>query len=500
MRVRMSQASLTSLQGTGKPLHSSILFLPWVVLTQFFFLPPLALVSFFISPWFKRSTKIFAALALLAFLPLAPWLVDSFYSYQNLLWVRKFSQARKRFEYDEARVYLERIQGDSPLETLELGLMRLDHNLSGGLNGEREALCFKLLEQFELEFSKLAAPLRPAWDSWTLESLLEEMRYSGKISAGPRDAPWNFKSSSLSKQERARASGLFGVLCKGGFPVGGPAPLMLYALKTLPNGPRLKSLILKAVWLEALISAQPYLDSFELDFYLLAYLVQYSDSSLRVELEKSRGKSLEAELGEYVSQSPYHLKAYYFRGLLYLRQDKIKEAVSDWLHVFKLDVYFFDILERLLALMALAEPEGSTEALEIYFKAESVRFLKAEFSKSLELASKVLTLKNDLALGLRDEVLFNQGVMYRNNLKNYKKAVEVFDQLLSEKNTIRREEALYNLVMCQLELGDYQACETRIFQLIENHPNSEHRTKLELLLFYVKTLKILGRLTGGGKA
>jgi tetratricopeptide (TPR) repeat protein len=500
----MSLAPLAdSHRGAEKQYKSSVFLLPWAVLAQFFVMPPLALLSLFISPWFKWTTKVFTALVLLACLPAIPWLMDSLNSYQKLLWMRKFSQARKRFQYEEAQVFLDRIREDSPLEALELGLMKLDHSLSGGRQAERKLLLEQLLHLFEVEFSKLAASVRPSWDSWTFKDLLENLKNTGKISRGPRSAPWVFDSSTLSPQKKAQARRLFRVLCGGGSLAGGPTALMLYALKSLSDGPRLHRLILKAVWLEALLSEQAYLDSFGLDFYLLAYIVQHGDPALRSGLELSRGKSLEAELGEYVAQSPYHLKAYYFRGLLYLGQNKFKKAISDWLHIFKLDVYFFDIQARLMALLVLDNPQVSPETLgviELYFEAESVRFLKGEFSRSLEISDNLLLIQNKMAERLEDEVLFNQGVMYRNNIKNYEKAIEVFDRLLTFKSTIRKEEALYNLVMCQLELGRYKDCEVRIFQLFENHPNSEHRSKLELLLFYVKAIQVLKVLGKGVKA
>ena len=82
----------------------------------------------------------------------------------------------------------------------------------------------------------------------------------------------------------------------------------------------------------------------------------------------------------------------------------------------------------------------------IYEKAENVRFRNANFILAVQLFEELLDKEWDSKVRFRVN-FFNLGVIFRNNLKFYDKAILTFEEILIP-DSFRHEEARYNLIMC----------------------------------------------------
>jgi len=413
-----------------------------------------------------------------------PSLKELVRDYHQKLWIHKFFEARTRFQYQHAQSLLDRIPISSKQDQLGLNLLRMGHLM--GL-GDRERVGKIYLETKELFLGLAGELILDLQNQDRMDSLFRDVlsRYSKhkEIYRTP-------EGSGADLEELVDIGRLYDALVYGSGS-GGMSGLLEYALFLRHSEEDSRKLLSLAIELYFLLPEGSRGSVFSLEFFLLAYLVQFGSNEELGTLEKNWKKELEIELSEFVEQSPYHLKAYDLRGAFRLRRGEVSKSLEDWIHVFKIDVSHFSLFSRLNDLLNSHFDSQGIRTLEQYRHAERIRFSHAGFEKALELFSSLLDEQGMVAEMIRDEVHYNMGVIYRNNTQDYEKAIYSFEKILAMGENFRREMALYNLVMCHFQLGNYRECQKRIQELLEAFPSSDHGGKLEIILLYAKSLEIM---------
>jgi tetratricopeptide (TPR) repeat protein len=462
--------------------------MPWVLLVLLFAFPPAALVLFLRASRYPWTSKILVCLGCIVFCTLLPSLFESITQFHQKLWIRKFVQSRNQFKHAEADRFLNRIPIDSSLDKLEVGLLQMRHHMGQDEDNSTRKIYTSMMKTQREEFQRLDQGRVGSSPQQVLKEVISTYSQHKEI-----NFPRGIEREEISEEEQDEIGRLMGIIAWGALQ-GGMPPLLEYALSSKASKEDSFELLSHALILHFRMPEDIRMRVFTLEFYLLSYLIRFEDQVVLDRIEKAWRRSLDVELTEFVSQSPYHLKAYDLRGFYQNRYSNLKKAESDWVHVFKIDVTYFGVGDRLIRLtQSQADAEG-VEILSTYARAERLRFSNAQFLESLDLFGSLLEKKHPLSDSLRDEVLFNMGVIYRNNIKDYEKALEAFSKILEDEKSFRIEEAMYNLVMTELQLGNYSDCEARISEFLEKFPTSGHHEKLALILLYSKSLRLLSTL------
>ena len=468
----------------------------WVICALVFFCFPLAVVGYLFFGSYRLFHKLLA-IPVVLLMGYGAYQAYGYFSetYQQSMWLRKFFQSRSRFEYQRAQEFLNRVRAESGQDKIEIALVRAEHAL--GLGNEKEAQNnLKLAkEEFAKEFFNLCSKIKLDFKKIDFEVMFA--RYlKGGFYLNLETEFKEVKLPELKEREFYRnAISLYRSLVgrAGGSNI---SPILLNTVFMGGKQKEMQRQLRMAFVLKGLLSEL--VGPFSLDFLCLAYAIEFSSPDNLKLLEKHHRKSVSTLLEEYVLQSSYNLKGYLLRARFRIKKGELNGAIKDLHHIHKLDVRFFESYSLLQTQMT---SQKDLEFVGDYRRAEDLRFHTAEFERSIEISRDLLSRKSSKVLSsYQDEILFNLGVMYRNNLKDYQSAIEAFDEIMKLENTIRHEESLYNLVMCHLQLGDYPKAEESLNQLVRQFPGTDHRPRLKMIFVYIKIMETLNRLKPLGSA
>ena len=460
--------------------------MPWVLLSLVFIFPPLAVVLFLSSKRYSLTKKAMAGAFVLFVAYTFRGSEKILLEYQQNLWVHKFFEARTQFRYRDAEIFLRRIPLISNEDQLGLNLLSMGHLLSLGetdrvlqLYDETLRLFFSQIEILDPKFKQVDSQdltFKAIFETYLLKKDLQESPISDK--------------PEMNDSRLKDAVDLYSELIDGGIS-GGMTGLLEYAFFLKQDEKDSRRLLTCAIQLFFMVPERMRGSVFNLEFHLLAYLINFGSKEDLEQAEKNWKRSLDTELSEFVNQSPYNLKAYNLRGILRAKRGDWQGAFQDWMHVFKVDVSHFSVYENLTRALVALSRSGQGRFLEEYKEAENIRFSEAGFEKALNLFGGLLEASGEVPEMLRDEVYFNMGVIYRNNTLELDKAIQTFEQILSMPESFRREMALFNLAMCHFQLGHYERCQETIKKLIQEFPTSDQIGKLKLILINAKSLEII---------
>jgi hypothetical protein len=434
---------------------------PWVLAGGFFVFVPLGIVGVFCSPLVRFWSKLRFLLFLLLVLALLPKFIDYIDIFEYHRAKKRFSEEKNAFRYENALTVLQDIKPSEELGKLELLLEKssLYNSLGRGVKADES---FKqaqelFLQIFATEFSE------PSINRDFAELVNDFL--NRKLFFPPAENP--------QKQKIKELSGLH------------LPSLLQYALFS-GTKEEAEELILRAYQF-CVFSASGYGRS-TVEFYLLFYLVRFLPERIP-DFEKGWGKKLMAEIQTYARNSPYNLTARYLRAMVCELGADYAGALEDYLYIFMLDTRFFKVFERIKNLNYRLN-KAETDFLDKYLEAEDRRFFNADFTASLHLFEALLqelSIDSDYRM-FEEEILFNMGIIYRNNIRDYEKAVAVFRRIV-ELRSFRMEEGLYNLVMSCLSMGNTGDCEIYLKELLYRFPQTRHWKRLLTIRFYLQARK-----------
>lgn len=478
---------------------------PWCVMCQLFLFPPVGLFNLLVSKGFSWSIKTLM-LILSACFVLLLWGNKNFYQeHLNELWLSKYNQMKREFRYKKAGSYLYRRQFAKPAERLMELLLKIDYEYSVGskhvieLRKEAELILANLFAETLAEYINLLnhTGLSKA-QKYTTDHVLNFDNYydlfkkEGNLSWGVGRSPLPSAQQVLEAlsdhpTKLAKLKSLmenFEVILAS-LTYSRTQNLLTPLIMERQDIEKIKSLLTYASACRVILD---YKGGLKFYFYAYAALVKANTS---VDSQGKWSVSLSEMLDDFVDQSSFHLKAYMLRGIYRLSNGEMQKAREDFEHVFKLDVNFPQVWE----LLKILDIEPSClEALSLYRKAENLRFEDANFEKSLALFNDLLHISWDSRDRFKDEILFNMGVMYRNNLKDYEKAIECFSHILKIPDSFRHEEARYNLIMCYYYRRDFEAMESLTSQFMKSHSNSDRIPRIIMINVGMKLIKVFRRV------
>jgi tetratricopeptide (TPR) repeat protein len=221
-----------------------------------------------------------------------------------------------------------------------------------------------------------------------------------------------------------------------------------------------------------------------LEFWLSSWQILFS------------GEDIEAQtvtrISQAVSQSPYHLKAYYIRGRYHEIRGDFVGAMQDYLHVFSLDVFFLDVKPRLSKLMKDHGRENEVALVEHFFDSEVTRFQHRDLPKSVQKGYDLVSkLQDNGPKELLLEARYNLAFLLRVQLSRHQEAIEVLSEILSQDYSLREEQSLYHLGMAKLYLNDLKGSDKAFARLLDRYPSHEYQGRVELLRMMIRILKLV---------
>jgi len=456
---------------------------PWVILWFCFAIPPLGIFLMLQSSRFRIWTRALLVAVLVGLGGLVFHYKESIQEGISFIWYNKFRQSIRKFEYRQASEFLKKVHFHEELDQMEMEETWVNHHWSLGEEEEASQKLESLVARGLKLFDELLKELPESWSEGQ-EEAFEKYLSQGDFDPLPLRGEESAKLVLFEKKLLRKADRIV-IFLQGSPGVSSLEAPLIYMIFTSAQPHKARQILKALVYLHRILPDR--YSPFDLDFCLLAYHIQYSSSETLKDFEDNYHQDLLQSLSEYVDQSPYNLKARYLRGIYHRRNGDLKSAREDWLKVFKLDVRFMRVYEL------LRENVENDEflALKLYRESEDYRFFEADFPESIRRSRLLLAGDSAIHQVLRDEVLFNLGVIYRNNIKDYKEATACFEKILSFEESIRHEEALYNLVMCSLFQKDLKESERRMKELVQRFPQTKHRTKLRMLFVFLKTLQVL---------
>lgn len=472
---------------------------------QLFLFPPLGLLNLIVSKSFSWPIKMLTLFLSIILVVLMWWSRDLYQEHLNELWLSKYNQMRREFRYQKAGSYLYKRKVSKPEEKLMELLLRMDFEYSVGskhaieIRKEAELVLADLFTETLAEYiSLLNSSELVKRKNYSADQVLNFYHYY-QLFCKEGDLSWDVNKS--------------------------PIPTIKQGLEHLSNDPeKLNKLKLLRKNFEIILASLTYSKTQNLltplviewgdvekikllmtyasvcrmlldykgglKFYFYAYAALAKDDN-NVTKRARWSESLSQVLDDFVDQSPFHLKAYMLRGLFKLSTGQLRKAREDFEHVFKLDVNFPQVWELL---QTLDMESSDIEAMSLYHKAEILRFGNAHFEKSLAIFDSLMQRNWDGLDRFKDEILFNMGVMYRNNLKNYEEAIKCFNQILEIRDSFRHEEARYNLIMCHYYRRDFEAMESLTVQFMKSHSNSDRVPRIVMINVGMKLIKVFKKV------
>ena len=475
---------------------------------QLFLVPPLGLINLFLSKAFSFPAKLSSLLVVVVFVIAATRYQNIYHDHLNGLWLAKFKQLKREFKFEAAGVFLYKRQVSIPRESLMESLLRMDYESSTGNISSALAHLEEAQNKHDLLFNDtlknyldllISVGINP--ESLQYANRRGEFTHYYELFLRDSNLNWDIKTYTVPTISRAmevinsypeKIEALENIrkdftILMSSLVQSRPSNLLLPLMVKWGDLDRIKVLMARASLIRMILDTQ-----MDLKFYFYVLASRDTDLNTVNQLEKIGRNALEA-LNDYVNQSPFHLKAYMFRGLYFLENGNNFKAKLDFEHVFKLDVNYLEVSKYLYS--TKRNDRDMTE-VAIYKKAENVRFRNANFILAVQLFEELLDKEWDSKVRFRDEILFNLGVIFRNNLKVYDKAILTFEEILKIPDSFRHEEARYNLIMCHYYHGNYDAMEKVTKEFFKKHGNSERVPRLMMINVVMKLMKVLKMVLG----
>lgn len=477
----------------------------WCVMCQIFVFPPLGLLNLILSRAFSILAKIMTLAAVVFFL-ITVWMCREYYQdHLNQLWLAKFSQMKRQFRYEEAGFYLYQRELKKPEEQLMETLLRVDYEDSIGskkadnlrnLAESQHDILFR--ETFD-EYKNLVSIGKSSKSSGTQATQALDFDYYYTLFLREGGLNWDVRNYPITSLQQAKEmfrndpeklTRLKGLSQRFNQILASVASsntnnLLMPRLVEWNDIDKIKTLLMRASVARVILGYE-----MGLKFYFYAYLVRSGNQEAKNAI-KILGLNLEELLDDYVGQSPFNLKAFILRGLSRFDEGRLAEARLDFEYVFKLDVRYPGIWDRL---KSLDLNSADMEALRLYRKAEDLRFRRASFKEAIDLFQGLLIKDWSSKQKFEDELLFNMGVIYRNNLKLYEEAIRCFNRILTIKDSFRHEEARYNLIMCYYFHRDFDSMEVIAKQFLKFHSGSDRIPRIIMLNIGMKLIKVFRKI------
>jgi len=480
----------------------------WCVMCQLFLIPPIGLVNLLCSRAFSIPAKLVSLIVVIAFMTLVIRNKNIYDDHLNGLWLAKFKQFKRDFKFEAAGEYLYRRKVNKTREVLQESLLRMDYEYSMGRFSSALIHQKEAQETHDLLFTKtlkdyvdllITVGVNPKSSKFHnqrndfnhyYELFLKEPNLSWDIKEYTvpamsnileliKDLPEKYESLTDIRKN-------FTVLLSS-IVQSRPTSLLLPMMLEWKDIDRVKVLLARASLIHMILGMHT-----DLKFYFYAFASRDNNVAALEKLEKIGRNPLDA-LDDYVNQSPFHLKAYILRGLYFFENGNELKAKLDFEHVFKLDVNYMQVWAY-LNLLNLDSKDLA--AMELYKKAEDLRFRGAKFDLAVELFEELLKKEWTAKRHFKDEILFNLGVIFRNNLKLYDRAISNFEDILQIQDSFRHEEARYNLIMCHYYHGDYDSMERVTKQFLKEHSNSDRVPRLMMINVVMKLMKVFRGVLG----
>ena len=474
----------------------------WCVMCLLFLFPPLGLLNLFLSKAFSIPAKLATLLVLVICLVMLMRNQENYEDHLNDLWLSKFKQLKRDFKFESAGYYLYRRKLNTPRDQLLESLLRMDYEYSMG-RIERASIHQReahkkhdlLFESTLKNYRNLLSSLLEGSGSFKFSDRLFEFSHYYDLFLEGANLNWDIKDYTVPSMAQAREAlraypekqeALDEVrenfiILMSSITQTRPANLLLPLLVEWKDLDRVKALITRASLIHMILGSR-----MDLKFYFYAYASRSNNLETVAILERLGRKPLDA-LNDYVKQSPFHLKAFMLRGLYFLENGEQFKARLDFEHVFKLDVHYMRVWKYLNSLKSDSEDRAS---IELYKRAEDLRFRNANFDEAVALFEGLLATEWSAKQRFTDEILFNLGVIFRNNLKLYDRAISTFEEILKIDGSFRHEEARYNLIMCHYYHRDYEAMERVTKQFLSKHSNSDRVPRLIMINVVMKLMKV----------
>lgn len=478
----------------------------WCVMCLLFLFPPLGILCLLFSRAFSLRAKLASLIVVTIFLLLVMRNQSTYHNHLNSLWLSKFNQLKREFKFRSAGHYLYRRELTVPRELLLESLLRLDYEFSMG-RIELASIHLKeanrrhdlLFEETLNKYRKLLISLGGDASYSTFHDQIFDFSYYYDLFLKDANLNWDIKDYTIPSlvqvaevirnypEKQKIINELredFSVLMSS-ITQSHSANLLLPLVIEWEDLSRLETLITRASLIHMILG-----NRMDLKFYFFAYASRSKDAEALAKLEILGRKPLDA-LNDYANQSPFHLKAFMLRGLHFLANGDPFKAKLDFEHVFKLDVNYVGV-GQYLSTLNLSKEDRS--CLNVYKKAEDLRFFNANFDVAVELFESLLEKEWGAKQRYRDEILFNLGVIFRNNLKLYNRAISTFEEILKIEGSFRHEEARYNLIMCHYYNRNYEAMERVTKKFIKEHSNSERVPRLIMINVVMKLMKVFRKV------
>ncbi|MBW7876017.1 MAG: hypothetical protein H3C47_08525 [Candidatus Cloacimonetes bacterium] len=426
---------------------------PWFILALCFICPPVGLIWFLWNfPKNMKQSRGASLWFLFALLGSFFLLYSALGYFHQILAERKLKAAREDFDYKEALYWLEVIKPKQDLDDLFKNITRAEYLTILGQDQKarelREENYQKLIQKLDL---KAVEPV-------SITSGIKILNAKGS-QEGQK------KFTILESQPLQRAI----------------EDILLTEL-TATDPQKFQTLLQRYLGLvENTVGFSRWQN---LEFWLGTWQILFSKEEI---LEKSVNWIYQA-----LSQSPYHLKAYYVRGRLNEVRKDHAAAILDYLHVFSLDVFFLDVKDRLIQLMSRGGREHEVSSVQMFFDSEVSRFRYRDFKDSARRGYELIEIiKKQGPSELLLESKYNLAFLLRVQLGLHQEAIEVLSEILGEDYNLREEQSLYHLGMAKLYLNDLKGSDRAFARLLVRYPSHEHRIRVELLRTMIRILKLV---------
>ncbi len=481
----------------------------WCVMCQLFLIPPVGFINLLCSKAFSIPAKLASLMVLVALTLFLSRNKKSYDDHLNSLWLSKFKQLKSEFRFEAAGKYLYKRRLRDTREKLRESLLRMDYEYSMGrmslaLTHHKEAQerHDSLFQDTLKDYLDFLISIGKNPDSLKFHDQLTDFPHYYKLFLKDPNLSWDIKDFTIPsiskvwelannnsekletlKNIRSNFTALMSSLVQSR-----PTNLLLPLMVEWKDSQRVKILMARASLMSMILGT-----NMDLKFYFYVYASKLENFDALYALEKVGRNPLEV-LNDYTNQSPFHLKAFMMRALYFLENGDQNKAKLDFEHVFKLDVNFMQVFKYLQSLEFDAKDKA---CIYSYKKAEDLRFRNADFSVAVALFESLLKDEWTAKARFKDEILFNLGVIFRNNLKLYDRAISSFEEILKIPDSFRHEEARYNLIMCHYYHGDYDAMEKVTKQFLKEHSNSDRVPRLMMINVVMKLMKVFNKVAVG---